>query len=303
MSFLKKIAIGGIACSVSCVDDISLDRCLELFVQAGNTRADFDCHLTIVKHKTKLDFQKLQGGDCRVFEADTTWGLYKRQESSVKCQAPKFMLTVPSLKNGGRPHLFAEFDKDFKHGNVHIGNTGLHYFLYPFLEVLTINLLGMGNGVLLHASCVDDNGKGFLFVGQSGAGKSTMAELWNGKEGVRVLSDDRVIVHGSKLETRNSEPTFTAYGTPWHGTGNYAMNASVPIEKIFLLRHAKKNSALPVKGMWPVTALIRDSFLPFWDRDKINYSIGFIDRIARNIDLFDLGFVPGEEAVNFIKNM
>lgn len=311
MSVLKKITIGGIDYSVSCEDNIPPDKCLELFIKAGDTRADFDCRLTVIGHKTKLAVQKLQSCSRGVFEADTTWGLYGKQKTEFGSQSEQpfaeirigkleIILTVPSLKNGGLPQLFAKFDKDFKHGDVHVDKTGAHYFLYPFLEVLTINLLGRGNGLLVHACCVDDNGKGYLFIGQSGAGKSTMADLWNGKEGVRVLSDDRVIVQRSGKDQR---ARFVAHGTPWHGTANYAMNASVPIEKIFLIRHAEKNSVVPVKGMRPVTALIRDSFLPFWDRDGMEYSVGFIDQIARHIDLFELGFVPGAEAVNFIKNM
>ena len=284
----QKIRIGGICYSISFEDDISFfDECLGPFIIPGDTEAVSTCRLSIVKGVTKSAVQRQQGWDHRIFEADTTWGLYG---------ISNFFLSVPSLKNGSRTQLFAEFDKDFKCGTVHMGRAGIHHFLYPFLEVLTINLLCRGKGTLLHASCIDDNGKGYLFVGQSGAGKSTMANLWNGKQGVKVLSDDRVIV---------SEwgEGFVAYGTPWHGTANYAMNANVLLEKIFLIRHAEKNTAEPVKGLKPVGGLIRDSFLPFWDRDGIEYSIGLIDRIAGHIDLFELGFLPGEEAVDFVRRV
>ncbi|MBI5233126.1 MAG: hypothetical protein HY880_02100 [Deltaproteobacteria bacterium] len=295
--------------SISGKTDMRFDKCLESFLVFKDTADVPTCRLSIVKHKTKLD---VQHGNQRVFEADTTWGLYKSQgpgvggQGSVEGEGRElgYVLTVPSLKNRRHPQLVAELDKDFMRGDVHIGRNGAHHFLYPFLELVTINLLGKGNGVLLHACCVDDNGKGYLFVGQSGAGKSTMADLWNGRDGVRVLSDDRVIVHtkqGARENEKDAE--FVAYGTPWHGTGNYAVNAGVPVEKIYLISHAEKNSAVPVKGMQPVTRLIRDSFLPFWDRDGINYSVGFIERIVKGVDVFDLEFVPDGEAVNFIRNM
>lgn len=297
---LERLEIGRIIYSISGMDNSGFYKFPVWSDITGSPETVSACRLSLFRHETKLDVQQLQGGVRSLFEADATWGLYAAQTGHTK-RDTKYILTVPSLRNSRRPQLFAAFDKAFKHGRVHIGKTGAHDFLYPFLEVLTINLLGMGNGVLLHACCVDDNGKGYLFVGQSGAGKSTMAGLWNGKKGVRVLSDDRVIVHAAPDTGHGTR--FVAYGTPWHGTANYAMNASVPLHKVFLISHSKKNSSVPVKGVRPVTSLIRDSFLPFWDRDKINYSIGFIDRIARNIDLFDLGFVPKEEAVNFIKNM
>ena len=283
----QKIRIGGICYSISFDDDISLDECLGPFINPGDTEAVLTCRLSIVKGVAKPDVKKQQGWDHRIFEADTTWGLYG---------ISKFILSVPSLKNGSRTQLFAEFDKDFKCGTVYIGRAGIHNFLYPFLEVLTINLLGRGKGALLHASCVDDNGKGYLFAGQSGAGKSTMANLWNGKQGVKVLSDDRVIVS-------ESDEGFVAYGTPWHGTANYAINAYVPVNKIFFIRHAERNSAVPVSGIKPVSELIKTALLPFWNKDGIKYSTGFLSQITRHVELFYLYFLPGEEAVDFVRRV
>ena len=39
-------------------------------------------------------------------------------------------------------------------------------------------------GLVLHASALDDNGKGIVFVGHSGAGKSTQVDLWSREPGV-----------------------------------------------------------------------------------------------------------------------
>ena len=63
---------------------------------------------------------------------------------------------------------------------------------------------------------VDPEGRGHLFVGQSGAGKSTMARFWAGREGVRILSDDRIILRQIRGE-------IWMYGTPWHGEARHAL--------------------------------------------------------------------------------
>jgi hypothetical protein len=48
-------------------------------------------------------------------------------------------------------------------------------------------------GLLLHAASVCSQGKGFIFLGESGAGKSTVA-LNSAKVGISVLGEDRVLV-------------------------------------------------------------------------------------------------------------
>lgn len=266
---------------------MGLDKSLEPFANAGCTDAAFVCHLSIAERLTECDSPDIRGMGHIIFEAHTTWGLYGISQ---------IILAVPALREGSPTQLLAEFDNEFKYGTIYMGKAGAAFFLYPFLELLTIILLGKGHGALLHSSCVDDNGRGYLFVGQSGSGKSTMANLWNGRHGVRVLNDDRVIIS-------ETAAGLVAYGTPWCGTAKLAVNACVPISKIFFVGHAERNIAVPVSGIKTVSELIKNAFLPFWDKDGIKYSIGFIDRIARQIDVVDLGFVPGEEVINLVRNI
>ena len=49
-------------------------------------------------------------------------------------------------------------------------------------------------GLVFHASGLDDNGKGVVFVGHSGAGKSTQMGLWSHEPGVLAMNDDRMAV-------------------------------------------------------------------------------------------------------------
>ena len=79
-----------------------------------------------------------------------------------------------------------------------------------FLRVLYAHLCVRGGGLLLHAAGVIRDGRGFVFCGKSGAGKSTTAQL-SLEAGVTVLSDDLVIV-------RRQGDAFRVYGVPFRGT-------------------------------------------------------------------------------------
>jgi hypothetical protein len=57
-------------------------------------------------------------------------------------------------------------------------------------------------GLILHAAAVADNSKGYLFLGEGGAGKSTVASL-SDLVGLSVLSDDLAIVITNEVEGYN----------------------------------------------------------------------------------------------------
>jgi hypothetical protein len=155
-------------------------------------------------------------------------------------------------------------------------------------------LLSRGRGVMLHACGVNDSGNGYLFVGRSGQGKSTMAKLWSGNR-VCVLSDDRIIVR--KIKQR-----FWIYGTPWHGESKICSPEKVPLKKIFFLRHAKVNRVKEVDPFDAVSRLICCSFPTFWDKQGMEFTLKFFSDLVKNIPIYELEFLPDKSALDFIKN-
>jgi hypothetical protein len=297
----RNIKIGNILFSISSQNGIGMDKCLEPFLTTADTGSQpADCRLEIRDPKLQTVRSNRQIKNNRLFEADTTWGLYRGQKTAVSDKRSAVrtenLLAIPSLKNGGRRRLFAEFDKDYRNGTVYFHKSGENYFLYPFLELLTINLLAESNGVLLHASCIDDNGSGYLFLGHSGAGKSTIANIWNEEKGIRILSDDRVIVS-------LSEEGLIAHGTPWHGTANYAINASVPVRKVFFISHSKHNSAVKINGIKAASELVRNAFLTFWDKQRMENSTETLMQVSQKAGMFSLGFYPDRKILDFVRNV
>ncbi len=170
---------------------------------------------------------------------------------------------------------------------------GMNPFFGPTLELLMINYLARGRGVIVHACGVEYRGKGYLFVGESGAGKSTLARLWDRKKGVTVLSDDRIIV-------RKKGRRYWIYGTPWHGDAAFGSSRSLILEKIYFLRHGRANTLRNIKAGDAVTRFLQCSFPPFWEVDGMGFAMDLFNDLAAVVPAGELSFVPDESAIGFI---
>lgn len=214
----------------------------------------------------------------------------------------EFML---NLKDGAEGHPLASITVNLnsKIGNIFYTKEGissiqekLFPFAYPADEIILINLLPSFNGVLVHACGIDDNGKGVLFLGISGSGKSTTTRLWMDEKGVKVLSDDRIVI-------REISGKSYAYGTPWHGDVNICDPGRVEISKIFFIEHSDKNCLNPVSHIDAATRMLVRSFPTFWDKEGMELTLSLIDRIVKKVPCYELGFAPDKSAVDFIRNL
>lgn len=75
----------------------------------------------------------------------------------------------------------------------------------------------------LHASIIEKNAYGIMFLGPSGIGKTTQAELWN-------KFCDALIINGDIVFVEEKENVFLGWGTPWHGSSPYCENTFVPVK-------------------------------------------------------------------------
>ena len=92
------------------------------------------------------------------------------------------------------------------------------------------------NTLLMHASVTMKDGKGYLFLGKSGTGKSTHSQLWiKNVEGCSLLNDDNPVIRVTETgEVR-------VYGSPWSGKTPCYRNLDVPVGAIVSLQQAKTN--------------------------------------------------------------
>ncbi len=220
----------------------------------------------------------------KVFDSGTTWRLLHKNNKII-------------LKTISRTAIL---QPDFKAGDIHVPAeaTGHRFpfpLNYPLAEVLMINLLSKNRGAMVHACGIDDSGDGYLFLGNSTHGKSTIAALWS-KNQATVLNDDRIIV-------RQKDGEFWMYGTPWPGEYKEVSPEGLPIQKIFFLRHGEKNSAVPKNGAEAVTMLLARCFPAFWDKEGMDYTLGLCHRLVSKIPCYELNFVPDREIFNFVRTV
>jgi hypothetical protein len=228
----------------------------------------------------------------KVFDSGSTWSLY--------LAGRKRILRLGSPVADSLPSKLAVLEPDFRSGDIYIRAHEPGCFLnpltYPLGEILMVNLLSLGRGGMFHACGIKDNGQGVLFVGVSGAGKSTLANLWKCKKAVTVLSDDRIIV-------RKVGGRFWIYGTPWHGDAKACSPEKAPLEKIFFLRHAEKNEIKKMSLINAISRMIVCSFPTFWDKKGMEFTLGFIDELTREVSCYELSFVPDERVLDLVKSI
>jgi len=228
-----------------------------------------------------------------IFDSGSLWKLYLR--NGYYC----FRFT--SSVSGRRPYKTAFFNNEFNAGEVYFHHNDLNdnqpvYPLeYPLCELIVNHFLARGKGTEIHAcGLVDSLGRGHLFVGQSGAGKSTMARLWEDESGVIVLSDDRIILRkmGNKI---------WMYGTPWHGEAMFASPTRAPLKTIYFLEKGQKHELISQKQAGSVSRLFTCSFPPFYNRDALDFTLGFLEEVVKKVPCYELRFKPDKSVVEFIK--
>ena len=88
----------------------------------------------------------------------------------------------------------------------------------------------------MHASVTVKDGKGFLFLGQSGTGKSTHSSLWlKNIPGTHLLNDDNPVVRVVDGKAR-------VYGSPWSGKTPCYRNEDYPIGAFVRINRAPYNA-------------------------------------------------------------
>ena len=88
----------------------------------------------------------------------------------------------------------------------------------------------------MHASVTVKDGKGILFLGQSGTGKSTHSSLWlKNLPGTHLLNDDNPVVRVIDGKAR-------VYGSPWSGKTPCYRNEDYPIGAFVRINRAPYNA-------------------------------------------------------------
>ena len=149
----------------------------------------------------------------------------------LKIYNDKGVLTCKSWNFEGK------IDISKKKANLEIGEKGMFSSLQNFLRVLYAAILVENKGVMIHSASIIKDTKGYLFLGKSGSGKTTVSESAYNKK-YKVLSDDVTII-------RKEGKSYKVYNSPFWGalTSEIADTNELakPIAGLFKLIKSDKN--------------------------------------------------------------
>lgn len=143
----------------------------------------------------------------------------------------------------------------------------------------------------MHASVVRHAGKGYLFLGHSGAGKSTHSRQWlKAIPDTLLMNDDNPVVRVSENGRIN------VYGSPWSGKTPCYRNISAPIGGFARIVQAPHN-LLKKMSLVESYAMVYSSCSGFKADRKIADGLhATIEKIAANIGCYTMECLPDEDA-------
>jgi radical SAM protein with 4Fe4S-binding SPASM domain len=160
------------------------------------------------------------------------WAIYSKDRSWI------YMGIAPQ-KRDKTIYCAAVFNEGHTRGRIYNSNSALFrrgtlhsLTMFPSDQILLARVLADRQACFFHASGMIINGKGLLFVGHSGAGKTTVAKML--KKHGEVLCDDRIIV-------RRRPDGLSIYGTWSHGDLSDVSPASAPLSAVLFLEKSGEN--------------------------------------------------------------
>ena len=198
---------------------------------------------------------------------------------------------VVELANGGHTHLMAA-TRDFTsvraclQWNDRLAGGALS----SLLRIAFAQAILAHGAVSVHAAAVQCGGRAYLFMGQSGTGKSTHASLWvRHLPGTELLNDDNPTV-------RVVGDTVFAYGTPWSGKTACYKSLRFPVGGMVRLFQAPVNRFHRQEGADAFVAIYPGCSVIASDKRLRD---GLYDTLARLAGMVTVGTMecrPDEEA-------
>ena len=146
----------------------------------------------------------------------------------------------------------------------------------------------------VHSSLIAYQGQGILFLGPSGIGKTTQAELWNRYRGARIINGDLAFVQMTKTRS-------VGHGTPWHGSSPYCEPDSVPLLAGVVLKQGTGNRIRRLTGFELVSETAGSIFYPLWLEDGGACCMETLDAVLSSLPVYELSCRPEEEAVALLE--
>lgn len=258
----------------------SINR-LEIFKTSHSNKIDIKFDL-----KKKLLIREPKGNV--IVEEDIKW---------IKNPDNTFSILMYDEENRRKSIALLKESQDWENTSI-MYKQGKNFGGYSAVEMLAgmafRNRILHKDGIVVHASGLEYNGKGILFTAPSGTGKSTQARLWEKHMGAEVLNDDTPAL-------RFIDDKLYMYGTPWSGSGTKYQNKKTELGAIVVIAQAKENQIEKVKTSDAVRMLFPRCFVPYQDAILMDKAANVIEKIIATTPIYFLRCRPDQEAVEVLK--
>lgn len=165
------------------------------------------------------------------------------------------------------------------------------YLAYMDSGLMFYSHLLQFNGLMLHSSAVELDGRAYLFSGPCGMGKSTHTKLWQQTFGsaAQVFNDD-------KPALRRIDGKWYAYGTPWCGKDGININMKVPVAGICFLKQAPENRIRQLSPVEAIQKIVAQTTRKFSRVENLDLMLRHVEKLAFEIPVFELENRPEPEA-------
>ena len=157
--------------------------------------------------------------------------------------------------------------------------------------MLAYAFAGADKGTLLmHASVIRCDGKGYLMTAPSGTGKSTHTRLWyDNIPGCDLMNDDNPVV-------RIVDGEAYVYGSPWSGKTPCYRQVKAHLGAIVRIDRAKQNSIERLNSIEAFASLLPACSTMKWDGDIFNAICDNVTSILERVGIYTLHCLPDKEA-------
>ncbi|NOU97313.1 hypothetical protein GC093_29395 [Paenibacillus sp. LMG 31456] len=178
-----------------------------------------------------------------------------------------------------RADYLIEADSDYKNAYIYAyDDLALKHAL---INLYSSFIVSNNWGLLIHSSCVMDGGKAHIFAGESGAGKSTAAELSYPRE---LLSDEATLVKITADE-------ITVYNSPFRSEMEMDEVSQLgSLASINILYQAPYNERVALRKSNGFILLMDKVFYWAHDAKETGKIIGLMKLLANRVPIYELHF-------------
>ena len=160
---------------------------------------------------------------------------------------------------------------------------------YPLDGLILYFLTSLKGDIMIHGSGVICDGKGWIFTGKSGSGKTTMAGIFD-NGGDRVIHDDRLIL--------------VREGAGWrmHSTPVYRNDdpRSAEVDHLWILSHGKSNISAPLSGAEAAGLILANCIQQNWDGEASARLMASVADLAATVKVSRLAFLPDSRVRDYL---